>query len=367
MIRVFGVGAIVLGTAACGGESSTVASGGNHGDSGAGAGDTSGANGSNGANGATTSGGGGATTTTTGGGGDGGSPPMPIPGPDAPVRFVAMGDGGEGNTRQAQVAAAVANVCNAHGGCDFALYLGDNIYDTGVDSVTDEQFQTKFEQPYANLTFPFYIALGNHDYGGNGAGYEFYKGQYQVDYTMYSTKWRLPDFYYTFATEGPQEGVSFFALDTNDIMYTGASAQKSWLASATAAATEPWKIAFGHHTYVSNGQHGNAGEYEGIPYIPVVSGQNVKSFFDDEVCGKVDLYLCGHDHNRQWLEPTCGTEFAVSGTAAKMTGLVGRGTPTYFETDANGGFLFVEIHGLTLTGTFYDEDGNVEFTRTIQK
>jgi tartrate-resistant acid phosphatase type 5 len=188
-----------------------------------------------------------------------------------------------------------------------------------------------------------------------------------VDYTQYSTKWTLPDFYYTFSSEGSKEGVDFFALDTNDIMYTGASAQKSWLQSATAASTGPWKIAFGHHTYVSNGQHGNAGEYEGVPFVPIVSGGNVKSFFDDAVCGKVDVYLCGHDHNRQWLEPACGTEFVVSGTAAKMTGLVGRGTPTFYENDQSGGFLLVEIHGLTLTGTLFDEDGNVEYTRTIQK
>lgn len=355
--------AVALWTAACGGGESTQATG-------AGAGAQSATSGAQSSSSVTTSGAGGAATTTTtattGAGGQGGSTPD-LPGPDVPLRFVALGDGGEGNMRQFKVATAVENACAAHGGCDFALYLGDNIYDTGVDSPMDAQFQTKFEQPYASLNFPFYITLGNHDYGGGGAGYEFYKGQHQVDYTQYSTKWTLPDFYYTFGSEGAKAGVDFFSLDTNDIMYTGSSTQKAWLQSATAASTAAWKIAFGHHTYVSNGQHGNAGEYEGISFIPIVNGANVKSFFDDAVCGEVDVYLCGHDHNRQWLEPTCGTEFMVSGTAAKMTGLVGRGTPTFFETDDSGGFLLVEIHGLTLTGTFYDEDGNVEFTRTVQK
>jgi tartrate-resistant acid phosphatase type 5 len=41
----------------------------------------------------------------------------------------------------------------------------DNFYDEGVDSLDDEQFQTKFELPYADIDFPFWVVLGNHDYG----------------------------------------------------------------------------------------------------------------------------------------------------------------------------------------------------------
>src|SRR5688572_25019386 len=49
------------------------------------------------------------------------------------VRFVALGDAGEGNENQAAVGQMIATVCEERG-CDFALYLGDNFYDTGVDS-----------------------------------------------------------------------------------------------------------------------------------------------------------------------------------------------------------------------------------------
>jgi len=300
-----------------------------------------------------------------GGGGVGGSGGGAQP---EVLRFVAMGDGGEGNGTQLQVAQAIKAECGARGGCMFALYLGDNIYDSGVDSAMDAQFQTKFEVPYSDLDFPFYITLGNHDYGGGGAGYEFFKGQYEIDYTMYSTKWHLPDAFYQENVSLPGTTADFFSLDTNSIMYTGDSAQQTWLDGALAASTATWKIAFGHHTYVSNGQHGNAGTYEGIPIpIPIVSGQNVKSFIDASVCGAADVYLCGHDHNRQWLEPTCGTEFIVSGTAAKDTDLVGQGTPTFFETDQLGGFFLAEIAGNTFTGWFYDQNGTMEYTRTITK
>ena len=47
-------------------------------------------------------------------------------------------------------------------------------------------------------------------------------------------------------------------------------------------------------------------------------------FMEESVCGKIDVYFCGHDHNRQWFQPTCGTEFVVSGAAAKNTDLEGR-------------------------------------------
>ena len=50
--------------------------------------------------------------------------------------------------------AAIAAWCTSHP-CEFAVLLGDNIYDTGVTSVTDPQWQTKFEIPYAAVNMPF--------------------------------------------------------------------------------------------------------------------------------------------------------------------------------------------------------------------
>lgn len=290
----------------------------------------------------------------------------------AVLRFIALGDGGEGNTTQTKVAQVAKDVCESKGGCSFAIYLGDNIYDSGVSGIDDLQFKAKFEEPYSILPFHFYVVLGNHDYGGNGAGYEFWKAQAQVDYTMVSTKWTMPDKFYKFSTPldaGPAGGpiATFFALDTNAVMYGDDEDQRDWLKTESEGAPPGWKFALGHHPYVSNGQHGNAGEYEGIPGIPIVSGKNVKEFFEDVVCDKVDVYFSGHDHNRQWLEPTCGTEFIVSGTAAKTTGLKDRGTPKFFEKDQKGGFLLVELTIAELKGTFYDEDGVEEFTRTVGK
>lgn len=277
------------------------------------------------------------------------------------VRFVAIGDTGTGNTSQYQVARAIENKCQ-QSGCDFVLLLGDNVYPDGVDSVEDDQFQTKFELPYQLLDLPFYAVLGNHDYGGNGAGFEISKSLYQIKYTEVSSKWNMPRHYYHFQ----KQHVSFFALDTNAQMFGVVKKQKPEVSDWISQAQTPWKIAFGHHPYKSNGPHGNAGRYEGIAGIPIVSGDHVKDFAESVWCGKVDVYISGHDHSRQWLQPTCdGTELVVSGAGSKTTDLPGD-NPVRFQADTIG-FLYVTIDGKTLDAEFLDADGNIQFNYRLQK
>ncbi len=337
-------------------------------DGGEGTADAGGEGGSEGgAEGENESGGGTDGETEDSGAEDSGEPPPPPP--ERVVRFVALGDGGEGNETQFRVAETMAALCASktddHPGCAFALYLGDNIYDTGVTSVDDPQFETKFEAPYSVLDFPFYIALGNHDYGVTSL--EFWKPDPQVEYTDYSDKWTLPDRYYNFS----QEHVLFLGLDTNAIMLEGLwgdSGQGTWIDATIAAnPSAAWRVAFGHHPYLSNGEHGNAGEYEGTGWLPIVNGETVRDFVNNHLCGQVDIYLCGHDHNRQWLDTTCGTEFVVSGAASKLTGMVGRGSPTLFEADDKAGFLWVEIREDRFVGEFYNIDGTLEYSREWTK
>jgi hypothetical protein len=76
--------------------------------------------------------------------------------------------------------------------------------------VSDEQWKTKFEDMYRQPSpqVPFYGVLGNHDYRSNP--------QARVDYTATSTRWRMPDRYYTFSYNiDDTTRVQFFCLDTN--------------------------------------------------------------------------------------------------------------------------------------------------------
>lgn len=285
------------------------------------------------------------------------------------VRFVVLGDTGEGNEDQYSVAQAIVEIC-AQRGCDFGVLTGDNFYDSGVSGVDDPQWQSKFEDPYMDIEFDIYAVLGNHDYGGGGIGVDFdtKKSDYEVQYTQVSQKWKMPAKYYAFK-DGPAE---LWFLDTNQVMtdpFNGDSdKQLNWLKTQVAASTANWKIAFGHHPYISNGDHGNAGSYENIEAIPLpfVTGENVKDFMDASICGKIDVYISGHDHNLQWLEPTCGTEFIVSGAGSKSEALPGK-NPTFFQIPEMEGFLWAEVSADSFTGAIYDKTGKELFTRTIMK
>lgn len=280
------------------------------------------------------------------------------------VRFVALGDTGKGNDGQVQVAAAMKRKCDAER-CDFALLLGDNIYESGVSSVDDPQWQEKFEGPYQALNFPFYAVLGNHDYGSNGGGLEFDKGPIEVAYSARSQKWVMPATHYTLL-KGP---VGFLALDTNSLLFgnTQHGDQAAWVEGAlTSLGAAPWKVALGHHPYLSNGPHGNAGEYDGRPWLPVANGSRIKDFFDAHICGRVDVYLCGHDHSRQWLHQGCGgAELAISGAGAAPTDLPGS-NPFYWQ-EATLGFLYVVVTPAQFKGQFVSVDGTVQYERVVSR
>jgi tartrate-resistant acid phosphatase type 5 len=271
------------------------------------------------------------------------------------IRFIVMGDGGTGDASQHKVAAAIKQVCAARG-CSFALYAGDNIYSSGAASVNDPLFDSAFEEPYAELEFPFYMALGNHDYGNLGSNILILnddRADAQVAYTGHSQKWMMPDYMYSF-DEGP---ASFYAIDTNALVlnnFRPLDDQAAWLDEEMAKSDARWKIVFGHHPYISNGEHGNSHD-EGV--VDLIEGH---------VCGKATVYFAGHDHNREWLEPTCGTNFIVSGAAGRgIRAMTGEEQPTRWQDGTEHGFLWVEIAGDTLTGVFYDADGNADYEDTI--
>ena len=277
------------------------------------------------------------------------------------VRLVALGDAGTGTALQYDVADGMELVCAARG-CDFAIYLGDNFYDTGVDDRFDVQFESKFELPYANLSFPFYPALGNHDYGAGGAGYEFWRAPIYVEYTDRSDKWVFPAQYYRVHAGA----VELFALDTNAMMWGFFDEQLAWMKERAPLSTAPWTLAYGHHPYRSNGPHGDAGDYDGGPASPIGNGTYVKEFMDQAVCGVVDMYLCGHDHSLQWITETCGgTELIVSGAGAHTTSLY-PGHDTWYEDDDEG-FVWIEADSVKMTVAFYDADGRLRYERTLLK
>lgn len=216
------------------------------------------------------------------------------------LEFMAVGDTGTGSDGQEIMAASMRSYA-LRNPVDFVLLLGDNFYDDGVDSITDHEFQTTFEEMYdpVVLNMPFYVVLGNHDYRGDI--------QAQLQYSEISDRWTMPGFYYRFAMEGDTEGeilAEFFAINTTPIEDRENTAiQLEWLEQALSASTARWKIVWGHHTVYSNGSHGDSPAMQAA-VEPLLLNYGV------------DLYLCGHDHDMQLLQPVGGVHYAISGAGS---------------------------------------------------
>lgn len=269
------------------------------------------------------------------------------------------------------MAEAAAGVCAAEG-CGFALQLGDNVYPRGVQNETDPLFGARFEEPYANLSLPFYAALGNHDVSRGRVGNATRdNGDFQVRYALRedrpSDKWRMPGRYYAF-----REGdVQVIVLDLTLLAHEGAtlaaeSAQVAWLDGAWDEDAR-WHVVASHFPYRSNGLHGDAGRYDGVPR----RGEAVRALLEEHVCGKADLYLAGHDHDLEWLDatPACpGMELVVSGAASDARPLRKDGNASAgFSLGATHGFFWFEADGDALTGRAYDAHGTALFERTLRK
>jgi tartrate-resistant acid phosphatase type 5 len=249
------------------------------------------------------------------------------------LTFVVFGDSGTGEAAQHQVASGMRRVCEAEK-CDFALALGDNIYESGVESVKDAQLDDQFEIPYDEFgRFDFWLIPGNHDHKGSVAA--------QIEYTRYSDRWRMPSNHY--AVPGLPDWLTIYGFDTT-VLEDPAQARPQLEAGRDALCGRPgWRLAFGHHPAASSGDHG--GE-------PMVQKSLVPLF---DACD-VQIYFAGHDHDQEHLTLPVGTEQVVQGAAAKLKS-VAQGAKGQHFAASRLGFAVVEVTPTTLLMRYFDATG----------
>lgn len=327
---------------------------------------------------------------------DTGVPSTPAaPQAEQTLRFIAIGDTGTGNDGDAthlqyQVAEMLKQVCEMRG-CDFAVLAGDNMYESGVDGTDDPLFADAFEQPYGDIGIPFYVALGNHDNSVTliGEGSQNAKGDVQVQYTDVSPSgtWKMPERFYTqtfTGSVGDDVFAQLFTLDSSPISHFFDDTSSQWSGDALdayilsqanfmqeqlATSKAKWKIALAHHPYISNGQHGNAGQYDvgtapdpclGVGDVMLSSscrGADYKAFLEATVCDEVDLFITGHDHELYWFKPQAGcgkTQQIVSGAGAKSREVFdATRNDAYFQLGMSWGFFWIELRDDRLVGAAY--------------
>ena len=268
----------------------------------------------------------------------------------AAVRFIVVGDWGTGASFQKRVA---AQMC-AKAGKEkpgFILSTGDNIYNSGVSSVDDPQWKTKFEDIYScpELAIPWYAVLGNHDHRGSI--------QAEIAYHSKNPRWNMPDRYYRVSMK-VNEGttVDIIAIDTDPINRKDTAftiKQNLWLRSELAASKAMWKIVVGHHMIRSHGGYGDQ-DYMLSAIKPLL----------DEF--GVDLYINGHDHDLQYLKsPEDRFYCLISGGGGEARN-TGYGANTIFAA-TNGGFHYIAVLQSRMYIEFVDIDGKTTFATNIRK
>jgi acid phosphatase len=266
------------------------------------------------------------------------------------VHFFAFGDAGTGDANQRAVADQAHAVCSRRG-CDFGLFLGDNFYDTGVASVQDPQWQTKYRDMYEALQIPLYALLGNHDWDPPA------NPQVEIDFDLQDLDplWRMPGYFYSFRF--PEQGgplLEIFVINSNN--FASDSSAQQWLAQALAASQSPWKMVAFHHPIFTNGPH-PPDEKEIYPALRPL------------ICGKVQLLLSGHNHLFSHMKDnldSCGYDQLVIGTGGQ-TLYDPTASSNVVYSEKNFGLGFFEVTRTQLTVHFIRSDGTEAYTVSWQK
>jgi predicted MPP superfamily phosphohydrolase len=253
--------------------------------------------------------------------------------PNAPtsVKFAVIGDSGNGNREQYDVANQMV-AFHAKFAFDRVIMLGDNIY--GGQGPSD--LVQKFSQPYKALLdagVKFYASLGNHDDPAN------------VKYPLFNMGGER---YYTYVTKN----VRFFVLDS-DILDPK---QITWLTEQLKNSKDDWKICYFHHPLYSDGDtHGPSVDLRVV----------LEPLF---VAAGVNVVFSGHDHIYERIKPQKGITYFVAGSGGQLRkGDTNRSAITAAAFDQDQAFMLVEIDGQTMTFQAVSRMGKIVDSGTIQR
>ncbi|KAG8550535.1 hypothetical protein GDO81_024108 [Engystomops pustulosus] len=294
------------------------------------------------------------------------------------LRFAVIGDWGglplpPYNTKQElMVAAELANTV-AKWGADFIVSVGDNFYYDGVKDVKDYRFQKTFENVFDGESLqnvPWYVVAGNHDHNGNVSA--------QIAYTNVSSRWIYPDLYYDLSFKIPSTNVSVRLLMLDTIVLCGnsddhvggqplgaanpklAEEQLDWLIKKLESSKDDYLLVAGHYPVWSIAEHGPTSCL--LKHLEPL----LKKY-------KVTAYLCGHDHNMQYLQDDRGIGYVLSGAGNFMEHSrrhkdeVPEGYLRFYQGDQEtmGAFAYVRITPTAMNVTYIQSGGKSLFQTSL--
>ena len=282
--------------------------------------------------------------------------------------FMVIGDWGRcGEYYQKEVANQLA-AASISTNAEFVVSTGDNFYPKGVISVDDPLWKKSYEDVYHHFSLQkdWYIVLGNHDYKVTP--------QAQIDYTQKSRRWKLPSHYYSlkFPIDGDtMQQIQILFMDTTPlidkyysepeyspfIITQDTAAQMNWLRT-TLADKDPsikWRIVIGHHPLYTSGKRINSIE-------TLQFRKRMNSLFEKY---KVDAYICGHEHQLEYIKPDGCTHHFISGAGSEARDVKGNLAESKFKI-ADHGFISFSITNEMMKAYFINWEGKILSEQTIE-
>jgi len=288
----------------------------------------------------------------------------------APLRFTAWGDMGTNSSSQIDVANQMELVKPAP---EFALGLGDLVYDSGAEA----DYDPKFFKPNAELfrRVAIWPTIGNHDAKTSSAA-PYIANFYLPTDSGAPGKPSGTERYYSF-----DHGMAHFVcLDSETSSSSAGSPMVEWLKADldnAKARGKRWLIAFLHHPPYTEGTHSSSeGDITAVRQnlLPILESKGV------------DMLLAGHSHvyERSYLVKNGaiiqndagtyskigspdGTIYLVSGCGGKT----GSGTldePHMAESKGNvAGFNVIDLTYEEMRATFVERDGQTTDVFRVRK
>ncbi|XP_034766428.2 tartrate-resistant acid phosphatase type 5 [Acipenser ruthenus] len=295
------------------------------------------------------------------------------------IRFLALGDWGGLpyppylTPIEKATAREMGRVAESMG-ADFVLALGDNFYYSGVHSAHDKRFKETFEHVFTADSLedlPWYVLAGNHDHSGNVSA--------QIAYSKLSKRWNFPSYFYDlhFRVPGSNATLTVLMLDTvllcgnsddfsderprGPLSESGASLQLQWLSEQLEGSRADFLLVAGHYPVWSVAEHGPT-----HCLLDKLRPLLLKH--------KVTAYLCGHDHNLQYIQES-GVGYVVSGAgnflehSLKHKGDIPEDSLKFFyaEHSSLGGFAHVEVTRQEMAVTFITAMGKSLYRTTLPR
>jgi PKD repeat protein len=319
----------------------------------------------------------------------------PEPGQARPIRVWALGDGGTADANAAAVRDAYRLLAPDPLETDVWLMLGDNAYGSGLAQEYEEAVFQFFPEMLRQV--PVWPAMGNHD--GYSAFSDTQTGPYfdLFDLPTAGESGGVPsgtEAYWSF----DYGNVHFVCLDSYHSDRGAGGAMATWLEADLAANTLDWVLAFFHHPPYSKGSHDSDNELELVEMreeiLPILEEHGVdlvmsghshsyeRSFLldghygDSSTLDRAVMIRQDHDGDptseggyTKWPEgpaPHEGAVYVVAGSSGMTSG--GSLDHPAMVVSANVlGSLVLDIDGLSLTGQFLDDLGNVVDTFALDK